>query len=914
LKKHQPYCDGNKPTKIDLPSGLVKKSKKKKDEERLDEEDVVEDGEYETIEEALGIDSDVRPVVDVEDKEKPDNIMYFNEVMKTFMVPFVLYVDFEAFIKKTEEDDRHEPSGFCCIRVSSFESMNHEEAYVYSGPDVMQHFYDHVIKERDLVNKILDKQIPMSRMTDTELERYEKATVCGTCDKPFTDKNVKVRHHCHVTGRFIDATCNRCNLQLKPRKSRQIKNYVANEIMDDFFLPVIAHNMRGYDGHLIIKHMGEKLACDDIRVIANNTEKFMTFQVGQLRFLDSLQFLNASLDTLVSNLRRDDSTCFHHTRRHFTDQDSFKRVIRKGVYPYEYMDGPARFEETELPPIAAFHSKLYDGDITDEEYERARDVWSHFGIKNMREYHDLYLKTDTLLLADVFENFRRVAKTNYDLDPCHYYTSPGLSQSACLKFTGVELELFTHIDQLLLIERGIRGGISTICNRYSKANNPYVPGYDPSQPSKYIMYLDANNLYGFSMSEPLPVGKFKFLTEEEIVAFDIYSIGEDDEVGYILDVDLDYPDDTHDIHNDYPLAPESITVSARLHSPYAKRLLEKLGRKPYGDTTKLVPNLRRKRNYVVHYRNLQFYLKQGLVLSKIHQVLRFVQKRWLAPYIAFNTDKRKLATSTFEKDFYKLLNNSMFGKTMENLRKRINVRLVTEQIAAERCVANPDFETFKIINENVTMVKTRVSKIFWNKPTYIGFCVLELSKLLMYQFHYDYILPTYGSNAKLLFTDTDSLCYELTTADAYRDMHEALDRFDTSDYPKDHPNYSPINCKVIGKFKDECNGVAPIEFVGLRSKMYSLLLPDGKEKSTAKGINKNFARKHIKHTLYRDCLFDECTTTASYHQIGSDNHQISTNKIAKSALSPFDDKRYLLEGTTDTLSHGHYRIPVNTEL
>ena len=342
--------------------------------------------------------------------------------------------------------------------------------------------------------------------------------------------------------------------------------------------------------------------------------------------------------------------------------------------------------------------------------------------------------------------------------------------SACLRHTDIKLELLTDIDQLLFIERGIRGGISTICNRYSLANNKYLPNYDKTKPSKYIMYLDANNLYGYAMSESLPVGGFKFLSAQEIQEFKLEECDADGETGYILDVDLEYPEDLHDLHNDYPLAPESFEVSSKLHSPYAKKLLQKLGRKPCGPTRKLIPNLHDKENYVVHYRNLQFYVAQGLKVRKIHKILKFEQKPWLASYIALNTNKRKSAKSTFEKDFYKLMNNSLFGKTMESLRKRIDVKLVSEQVQAERCIAKPAFESFRIVNDALTMVKTRVTKIYWDKPTYVGFCVLELSKLLMYQFHYDYILPTYGSNAKLLFTDTDSLCYELCTEDAYADM------------------------------------------------------------------------------------------------------------------------------------------------
>ena len=215
--------------------------------------------------------------------------------------------------------------------------------------------------------------------------------------------------------------------------------------------------MRGYDSHLIIKHMETKFSCKEIRVIASNSEKFTAFQIGQLRFIDSLQFLNASLDTLAANLKRDDPDNFIHTSRHFSDTKSFSHATSKGVYPYEFMDGPEKFDLTSLPPIEAFYSKIYDEKISQENYERAQDVWNHFNIQSMHQYHDLYLKTDTLLLADVFEHFRRVSLTNYELDPCHYYTSPGLSFSACLKTTQAELELFTDPLKLLMTERGIRG-------------------------------------------------------------------------------------------------------------------------------------------------------------------------------------------------------------------------------------------------------------------------------------------------------------------------------------------------------------------------------------------------------------------------------------------------------------------------
>jgi len=255
---------------------------------------------------------------------------------------------------------------------------------------------------------------------------------------------------------------------------------------------------------------------------------------------------------------------------------------------------------------------------------------------------------------------------------------------------------------------------------------------------------------------------------------------------------------------------------------------------------------------------------------------------------------------------YKLFNNSIYGKLCEDLRKRVDVRLVTNQVQAERYVAKPLFESFDIINEDLTMVKLRKGELHWNKPTYVGFCVLELSKLVMYKFHYEYVVKKYGSNAKLLFTDTDSLCYEIKTEDIYRDMLQDKDHFDFSDYPRTHPNYDIGNCKVTGVMKDECNGVAAREFVGLRAKMYSLLAD--KEKKTAKGVKRSFVRENIRHQMYVDCLKHEKKTTASFFNLQSKNHVIATTKIVKDALSPYDDKRYLLSDSTDTLAYGHYRI------
>src|SRR6266516_2850228 len=355
LRRHRAECIKHAPLRISFPSTQIRKSKRSIP---LVDDAEEEEEEHECLEDALGFGSDIR--IDARGN-KPENILEFYQFKNTHMVPFVLYVDFETFIKKRvekdEDEELHEPSGFCCMRTSSFDFLNNEKAYVYSGPNVMHNFYEHIMQERNSINDILSLQKPMTKLTDDEQKRYDAASVCGTCKQKFTDVNVKVRHHNHLSGKFTGAACNNCNLQLKPVKAfrkkntkknitpdqrGQIADYIENQMKDEFFIPIIAHNMRGYDSHIIIKHMEKSFACENIHVIASNTEKFTSFQIGQLRFLDSLQFLSTSLDALVLNLKRDlekdGVNWFTHTHRHFSDDESFSRVIRKGVYPYEYMD------------------------------------------------------------------------------------------------------------------------------------------------------------------------------------------------------------------------------------------------------------------------------------------------------------------------------------------------------------------------------------------------------------------------------------------------------------------------------------------------------------------------------------------------------------------------------------------------
>ena len=672
--------------------------------------------------------------------------------------------------------------------------------------------------------------------------------------------------------------------------------------------------MRGYYSHFIIQEIGNivkdntyknkkgKECQMNINVIPNNMEKYMAIMLGDnLMFIDSFQFMSSSLEKLVSNLPRES---LKYTSQRFQGK-KLDLLARKGVYPYDYMDSFDKFNE-KLPTKDAFYSILNDEDILDEDYEHVNDVWNTFSVKNMGEYHDLYLESDVLLLADVFENFRKTCLEYYKLDPCHYFTSPGLSWDAMLKMTNIKLELMTDINMFQFIEKGMRGGISYIANRCSKANK-YMKEYNEHQPSKYIMYLDANNLYGWAMSKYLPTGGFRWMTEREMDKLDLAKYKNDGNKGLILEVDLEYPEELHDLHNDYPLAPEKVKVTNDLLSEYCKNISEKYNIST-GLVYKLIPTLGKKEKYVLHYRNLQLYIDLGLKVTKVHRVLEFNQSPWLKQYIDFNTEKRKNAKNDFEKDFFKLMNNSVFGKTMENLRKRVDVRLVSDENKLFKLTSKSTYVSSKIINENLVAVHKIKETLTLNRPAYVGMCILDLSKTLMYDFHYNYIKKKYGDKATLLFTDTDSLTYEIEAEDVYQDFWNDKNKFDSSDCPESSPYFDKTNKKVIGKFKDEAAGVPICEFVGLRSKMYSYMKDDQKGGKTAKGINKNVIKKDIQHENYKETLFNNKQMYHKMKTIRSNNHELGSYEINKVSLSCFDDKRYIHEDGVTSYAYGHYNI------
>ena len=373
--------------------------------------------------------------------------------------------------------------------------------------------------------------------------------------------------------------------------------------------------------------------------------------------------------------------------------------------------------------------------------------------------------------------------------------------------TKVKIELLTVYDMLLMMESGIRGGICQSTHRYAEANNRYMKNYSENVPSSYLEYLDANNLYGWAMCKKLPIDNFRWTEDLDMYTENfIKNYDENSDYGCVLEVDTEYPKTLWDLHKDLPFLAE---------------------RRKIGNVEKFITSLDDKENYVVHISALKQALNHGLILKKVHRVIEYRQEAWLKPYIDVNTILRTDAKNDFEKDFFKLMNNSVFGKTMENVRNHRDIKLVTTNERKNKLVSEPNYHTTMQFSENLMAIEMKKTVIVMNKPIYLGQAILDISKTLIYEFWYDYIKPKYKGKPQLCYMDTDSLIIRIFTEDFYKDIANDVDKwFDISGYDKNNDRPLPIgiNKKVLGMFKDELNGEIMVKFCGPTAKTYAYLI------------------------------------------------------------------------------------------
>jgi DNA polymerase type B, organellar and viral len=819
-----------------------------------------------------------------------EHYISFKNYYKTQRQAFAIYSDFECYLKKvdscsnnpstsyTEPYQEHIP--FCYsyyVKNDIRPNKHHIVQYIHNENESDISIGKHFLLDIEKTCKRLIDSIKIKEMTDVDLDQFHKAKLCIICNRPFIGGDAKVKDHCHYTGFYRGAAHNTCNLNNQKR----------------YFVPVFIHNMARYDAHLFIRELGYNK--QNISIIAKSREtvtaitkyaKSYNNRRFKIVYLDSFQFLSCSLDNLAKSLKE-----FPVTQHFYPNTEQFILLNQKLSFPY---DNLCSFESLNdpIPPREQFYNRLEDVELSEIKYQHVLNICKEFNIKTMRDYVLLYVKIDILLFADVFENFRTSCLKNYYLDPVHYFSTPGLTFDAALRYTQIKLEIIKDYEMVQFIEKGTRGGLTQIGGlRYIKANNKYMGDqYDLNQPSSFIVYLDMNNMYGYAMSQPLPVGDFVFQTD--CTNFDLNQ-NLAVEKGYIAEVDITYPNtlEWHNYYSDLPLCAEKKTI---------------------GKCQKLVCDLLPKKHYVVHHRMLKFLLQQGVIIKKIHRVLHFTERAWLKSYINFNTQKRiESRGNKFLEDFFKLMNNSLFGKTIENVKLYKNCKLVCNMKSAKKYTSKPTLEEKVILNDNLILFIHKRDTIVFSKPTYSGMSILDISKMYLYEFYYNHLKPFYKDNIVMAYGDTDSAVTYITTNDVYMDFkNQFFDLLDTSNYPNDHMLFSLTNERVLGKMKDETAGVIITECIALRPKLYSFKLLDENESTKAKGIKRS-AMKHIKFKNLYSHLFDENENDeqdnmqyAQFNKIQSKNHILNSVSVSKKALDYHDDKRHYIDKIR-SLPYGH---------
>jgi hypothetical protein len=812
--------------------------------------------EYHTVKRQLPIielpSNDIKIYYDATDKKN---------IQRSKRKNFVIYADIEATNVKIKLSDntiktKQIPNSYClfCPDLYSVGLKNqYIKIFMHNNPDVLMKQF---LSDLDNMTQCIKfhKDVGMV-MSEDDIRRYNLADMCEHCGVMFGDVDdngkriYKVRHHDNITGKYMAAWCSRCNFL---------------ESDNNIHITVIMHNLRGYDSHHIIKYAGKYInnrGVDDQFYCGKSSEQFNYIRVGKYEFVDSYQHLKASLDKLVE----------FQTELPLCDKLNIHPLLRrKGVYPYSWVDDYNKFNHTTLPSIEAFYNDLEDKPCSVDEYNHAINVWNTLGCNTFKDYHIHYLKSDVILLADVFENYRNMCLKEFQLDPAQFISAPSLSYVAGLKFTGCKLDALTDINMYQFFHSALRGGLCnvgelTYCNVYDKQD-------------EHIIGLDINSLYPYSLMFPMPISDFQWVTPTMDM---INNYRLEDEYGYFIECDIHVPKSIHNKFSPYPLFPERIDG-------------------------KLMCTLFDKDHYIDHVLSLQFGVKHGYVITKLHRAIKFKQSCVLADYMNYLLEKRKFTKrATFQDEFYKLLANSFFGKTIEDPLKYRNYKTASGRKNIIKLANNEHIIDFHKIDDEFILAELLKNKVMYKKPKYIGATILSISKVVMANYYYDWLIPMFGDNMKFIYTDTDSLVIWV--------KHPNLKQYMMQPENNEIFEIGEHNKRVPGRFKLEKDNI--VEFKAYCPKQYYYIMKVGDKyvcSEKFKGIpdrcrtSKELTQTDIiQHLQSHSPLTPK--TTYDYKHLRSHKHEIYVEDVHKEVTAN-DDKRYWLDDGIHTLAYGHYKL------
>ena len=847
-----------------------------------------------------------KPIL-VEMPKKGEKISFKN-FNKKFKLPFVIFYDFEAVLKpvdglkcrtcynsnnicshKIKVMNKQIPSSYSLLLLD--ENSNIMDYSIYTGENCVEHFLNKLFKIRNKIFNLLQDKEPiiMTQQDKIYFANTQTCHICETVIKKDDKLGSKVADHSHLDSTFLGPAHNLCNLKRR----------------EQFRIPVICHNANKYDSHFILSALHMISNPEKITALPLNTESFRTFTVAGLNFLDSMAYLPMSLNQLTKDLKLTPNFKYKILDQlnlyESTDIVKKEMLLCKQIYPYEYVTDFNVYKEKSLPTKNHFSSLLTNTEINDDDYKHALNVFKSFNCSTFQDYTELYCLLDVALLGEVVMHFRNLIFIDIKLDLFQYISLPQAALDIMLKTTKNELELISDSTMHFLIEKNIRGGVVFCGDRYMEN--------DLTDSKNDIIYVDVNSLYATSMTFKLPYSNYEWCSLEYLNSIDWENIDTNNTIGFILQVDLICPSSIHNLLSDYPVAPENVTITYDDLSPYTKHCLQQLRNGSNYKAEKLIASVGDKKNYLTHFDNLKFYLSLGFKLTKIHCGFQFIQANCFSSFINYCMENRKKSVSKFSGLTWKLLCNSLYGKTVERVRDRLNCKFSSNEQYCRKFISDSNAVSFKILNDNLVCIFQKQNQILMNKPICIGFSILERSKLIMYELYYKQLRPKFAI-MKCLYTDTDSLilfCQKFMH-DYNKDIFDIIkDVMDFSNFPTTHPLYSLEHKNKMGKIKSELSNNKLLRFVALRSKTYALEIDNKDIIRRAKGVSYNY-QNEIPFQAYLDCLLHIQEYTLDQYQIRSYDHNIVTQKLSKICFSSLEDKRFLFNCGVHSLPYHHFKL------
>ena len=706
---------------------------------------------------------------------------------------------------------------------------------------------------------------------------------------------IRTTDHCHSTNKYLGQAHSICNLN-RNRRGQLITLY--------------AHNLSAFDGHLVLQGIGEQVKkgfnVQQMRLggLCLNTEKLRTIRYDIFKMVDSCSFLDSSLENIVNDLRLGEHSFPLLLNSGLAANEEEKALlVRKGVFPYSSFRSVESFrKEKNLLPRESFFNDLTGEHISDEDYEHAQNVYKTFKCSSMLSYTEKYCALDVILLCEAIMQMRKTIYNTFKLELCSYISLPQLAQDAIFATNDASIDLLSDEKIYTEIEKQLRGGFSFVKTRYQEAAS-----------EKRLLYLDVNNLYGLSLASYIPCRNFERITDpEKISSYDWASMPLDGKHGFFVNCNLSYPSHLHEKHDNFPLAPELREIKYSDLSPYSKAALTASSNNPKGyKAKKLMGTFLPRKNYLTHFSNLQLYLEQGLVLDKVNYVVKFEQERLYAPFMEKCLKLRKEARSPFMKNVFKKVANSGFGKAIENQRKFLDCKFVSNRRAALKLFNSPLFVKSRTLAPDLELVFTKRPHLELTSLLPVGFYVLESSKKYMGSLYYNYVAKKCDVD-QMSFSDTDSWCLSVNAPSMEKALSPIYDLLDCSNFSPSHPWYSKEKQHALGYLKEETGLKSQItKSACLKAKCYSLLMEpteegkkDVKTYNRCKGVKRNVVAG-LAFEDYKAVLDQVSVRWGKQQTIRSYAHHIFRVTQSRALYSSFEDKNFILICGLHSRAYGH---------